>query len=340
MNAPTTTVPAVEQRLAELQGADSALLTQSAVAAVSAAVLGLTNPGGHVIASQYAYGPIGDFLREDLPRLGREVTLVDCADLDQVSASIRPTTQVVFAEALSEPLMLPCPVNDLAPLAQSNDLLLVVDNTALSPAMLRPLDLGAAVVVEDCGPYLDGFGDPGAGLVAGPRRLMHLIKAQAARSGSGLDPWADRLLERSLGTLGLRMTAHQEHADLVADALRAHPAVTRVHRPTFDEHPWALESHVGFGGLLAFETELPAESVAELLSAVTGEAGPPEPLATSVRLPAASTHAGLSERQREAMGVSRRLVRIAVGIEDPRPMVRRLTRALDRATAAATAAAR
>ncbi|WP_052439406.1 PLP-dependent transferase [Streptacidiphilus jiangxiensis] len=324
-------VSPVEQRLAQLHGADTALLAPSAVAAVSAALLALSNPGGHVIASRYAHGPVGDFLRDGLPRMGREVTFVDCADLDEVAAAIRPTTQVVFAESLSRPLMLPCPVNDLAPLAQTNDLLLVVDNTALSPALLRPLDLGAAVVVEDCGPYLDGHGDLNTGLVAGPRRLMHQIKAQAAPGGAGIDPWSGRLLDRSLDTLGLRMTTIQANADRVAVALRDCPAVTAVHRPSFDEHPWALETHDGFGGLLAFETELPAAEVAALVQAVNGDATTREAMSTLALVPAATTHAALSERQREAMGAHRGLISIAVGIEDPGPLIRRLTRALDRA---------
>ncbi|RPF35126.1 PLP-dependent transferase [Streptomyces sp. TLI_185] len=320
----------VEDAFAALHGADGALLVPGVVTATTATLLALTNPGGHIIASDQTADPLRGVLTQELAGLGRTVTFVDCTDADAVVAAVEPATQVVHTPSLSDPLMKPAPLNEIAIHAQMNDLLLVVDNTALSPAELRPLDAGAVVVIEDTTPYLDGWSEVGAALVTGLDRCLPRIAEQCARLGGEVDAWAAHLLERSLSTLQLRLTAQRDAAERVAGALRAHPAVRKVHRPSFDESPWALETHRGFGGLLSFEV---AEEIRDL-SGVLAACGPKAdgtPLASTARLPAHTTHAHLSERVRREAGVSRRLVRLAVGLDDTDALIRRLRRALDTA---------
>ncbi|MFF2778633.1 PLP-dependent transferase [Streptomyces sp. NPDC058052] len=319
-----------EEAFAALHGADTALLLPSAVAATTAVLLALTNPGGHVVASDQTPDPLRAVLLAELTGARRTVAFVDCTDVDEVVAAVRPETQVVHTPALSDPLMRLAPLNDLATYAQMNDLLLVVDNTALSPAQLRPLETGAAVVVEDASPCLDEWGDIGAALVAGADRHLAPVREQAARFGGQADPWAAHLLERSLSTVELRLEARARNAERVADALRRHPAVRTVHRPSFDEAPWALETHQGFGGLLSFETVPEAGDLRPVLDAcadaLTATGG-------TLSLPALTTHARLSERLRREAGVSRRLVRASVGTRDPGPLIHALRRALDAAVA-------
>ena len=173
----------VEDAFAALHGADSALLLPGLVAATTGTLLALTNPGGHVIASDQTSDPLRGVLTRELAGLGRTVTFVDCTDADAVAAAVRPETQVVYAQSLSDPLMRPAPLNEIAIHAQMNDLLLVVDNTALSPAELRPLDTGAVIVIEDTAPFLDGWGDVGAAFVTGLDRYLPRIAEQCSRFG-------------------------------------------------------------------------------------------------------------------------------------------------------------
>jgi cystathionine beta-lyase/cystathionine gamma-synthase len=319
-----------EDALAALESGEAAMLVPSVVSATAAVLVAFTNPGGHVIASRETHGSLRDLLLTQLPGLGRTVSLVDCADPDAVGAAVEPATQVVYAPSLTDPLMRPCPLNDLATYAQMNDLLLVVDNTGLSPAQARPLEAGAVVVIEDAQPYLDGFGDLRAAAVTGGRRLLHRVRAHAARNTAEVDPWTARLLTRSLAALELRMAAHDRNATLVAAALRGHPAVHAVHRPSLEEFPWAHETHQGFGGLLSFEVA-PEADLDRVLAACSPASGPAVGPGTTASLPATGSHAHLSERARRAAGITRRLVRLAVGTEDVSPLIRNLRRALDAA---------
>ncbi|PBC84054.1 MULTISPECIES: PLP-dependent transferase [unclassified Streptomyces] len=318
----------VEDAFAALHGADRALLVPGAVAATTGTLLALTNPGGHLIASDQICDPLRGVLTRELSGLGRTVTFVDCTDVDAVIAAVRPETQVVYTQSLSDPLMRPAPLNEIAIHAQMNDLLLVVDNTALSPAELRPLETGAVVVIEDTAPYLDGWGDVGAALVTGLDRYLPRIAEQCARLGGEVHGWAAHLLERSLATLQLRLSAQRDGAERVAAALRAHPAVRAVHRPSFDEAPWALETHEGFGGLLSFEVVPEIRDLSGILAAGNGDG---TPLAGSARLPAHTSHAHLSERVRREAGITRQLVRLEVGITGSDALTTRLRRALDAA---------
>jgi cystathionine beta-lyase/cystathionine gamma-synthase/uncharacterized OsmC-like protein len=323
------TVRSVEHALATLHGGEVAMLAPNPVAATAAVLLTLTNRGGHVIASDQTYGPLRDFLLEDFVGRGRRVSLVDCTDPGAVVSSVEPATQVVYTQSLTDPLMRLCPLNELATYSQMNDLILVVDNTNLSPAQLRPLETGAVIVIEDCGPYLDGYGDIRAAAVAGGSRYLHRIREQARRSGAEVDPWVAHRLVRSLTTLELRMAEHDRNAEKVASALREHPAVRKVYRPSFDESPWALETHPGFGGLLSFEVQAEIQDLSGILAAFRPGGIIPGRLATTAQVPALTTHARMSERLRRQAGVSRQLVRLAVGIENVDRLLRDLQRALD-----------
>ncbi|MFH8338386.1 PLP-dependent transferase [Streptomyces sp. AM6-12] len=323
----------VEDAFAALHGADSALLVPGVVAATTATLLALTNPGGHLIASDQTCDPLRGVLTRELAGLGRTVTFVDPTDADAVLTAVRPETQVVYTQSLSDPLMRPAPLNEIAIHAQMNDLLLVVDNTALSPAELRPLETGAVIVIEDTVPFLDGWGDVGAALVTGLDRYLPRIAEQCARLGGAVPDWSAHLLERSLATLPLRLTAQRDGAERVAGMLRAHRAVRAVHRPSFDAAPWALETHRGFGGLLSFEVAPDIHDLTGILAACTGDHSP---LGSTARLPARTSHAHLSERVRREQGITRRLVRLSVGVTDADALSGRLRRALDTALAQRT----
>lgn len=321
----------VEATLARLEGAEEAVLLPSGVSAAATALTALTNPGGHVIASAHLGGPLRDWLEGDFPRSGRTVDFVDCTDPEEVAAAVRPQTQLVHAESLTDPTMRLCPVNELSALAHTEDLILLVDNTGLSPGAHRPLDAGASVVVEDCGPLLDGHGGLCAGVVAGPGRLLAPVRAQARMTGAVADPACRALLARGLLTLPLRLAAQQQHADRVAQRLRDLPAVTAVHRPDHAAAPWARETHEGFGALLSFTPAAGPQAARRLVAALhslglADEAG--TGLRTGARLPALTTHGHWSERRRAAAGISRAMIRLDIGVEDPDPLLAAVQRIL------------
>ena len=165
------------------------------------------------------------------------------------------------------------------------------------------------------------------GLVTGLDRYLPRIAEQCARLGGEVHGWAAHLLERSLSTLQLRLSAQRDGAERVAGTLRAHPAVRAVHRPSFDAAPWALETHQGFGGLLSFEVVPEIRDLSGILAACRDDT----PLGTTARLPAHTSHAHLSERVRRETGITRQLVRLAVGVTDGDALAGRLRRALDTA---------
>jgi cystathionine beta-lyase/cystathionine gamma-synthase len=307
-----------EQLVSALHGAQASVLLCGGTSAAVHALCALTNPGGHVIVSAGLYAPLGSFLEDSFARLGRDVTYLDCAEVATVAASVRPETQLIFAESLADTLMRLTPVNDLAELAHGSDLLVLVDNTGLSPAMARPLDMGATVVVENCIPYLSGHAAVDASVACGPRRLVRRIAAQARQTGAVPDAWSNCLLSQALRTLELRMAAHHRNADAIARFLRGHPGVTAVHRPGFDAAPWAIETHSGFGGLLSFVPRrgLPREAAGGLVS-----------------FPALAAHAGAGARHNERMGIPGELVRVTAGLQDAARQIAVLRGLLDAATA-------
>jgi cystathionine beta-lyase/cystathionine gamma-synthase len=278
-------------------------------------------PGRHVIVSAGLYATLGSFLEDTFAGLGREVTYLDCADVAAVADSVRPETQLIFAESLADPLMRPAPVNDLAELAHGSDLLVLVDNTGLSPAMARPLDMGATMVVENCATYLSGHAALDTSVACGPRRLVRRVAAQARPTGAVPDAWSGRLLSEALRTLELRMAAHHRNADAIAAFLRGHPGVAEVHRPDFGTAPWAIETHSGFGGLLSF---VPRRELARREVAADGEL---------ISFPGLDAHAATGARRLERVGIPRELVRVAAGLADAPGQIATLRALLD-ATAA------
>ena len=308
-----------ERLVSALHGAEATVLLGGGSAAAVHALCALTNPGGHVIVSAGLYAPLGSFLADSFARLGRDVTYLDCADVAAVAAGVRPETQLIFAESVADPLMRLTPVNDLAELAHASDLPVLVDNTGLSPAMARPLDMGATVVVENCVPYLSGGAVVDASVACGPRRLLRRIAAQAQPAGAAPGAWSSALLSQALRTLELRMAAHQRSADAIAQFLRGHPAVAAVYRPGFDAAPWAIETHRGFGGLLSFlpRRGLPRQALSR------------ETLGDLVSFPALDYPGAAGARHRERMGVPPELVRVTAGLESPARQIAALRGLLD-----------
>jgi methionine-gamma-lyase len=249
----------LELKIADLEGTETSVAMSSGMAAISSVLLTLLADSGHLVASDQLYDLTSDFLRDDLPALGGSVSFVDLSDAAAIRAAITPRTRAIYVEPFSNPLLRVSDIRGLAQVAHENDLLLVVDNTFLSPALLRPAALGADIVVHSATKYLSGNGQVQGGVVSGPRRIIDPIRSRALRLGAAMSPFAAWLLLAGIHTLPLRMERHSENASRLADLLAAHPAVAEVHYPGLGSDPGHARaaSLLGagqqrFGGMITF----------------------------------------------------------------------------------------
>ncbi len=267
------TVRCLEVKLADLEGAQAAVATATGMAAVSATLLHLLAGGGHLVASADVYAVTRAFLRDDLPRHGVAVTLVDVSDLAPVEEAITPATRAIYCEAFSNPALRVADLGALASLARRRNVKLVVDNTFLSPALCRPLEHGADVVIHSATKYLSGHGQILGGIVCGSRDIVAPIARTVSRLGGAMSAFAAWTLLAGVKTLPLRMREHSANAARLAALLADDPAVAAVHYPGLPTHPGheVAKRLVGkeerFGGMLAFALRDPA-SVGPFLNAL------------------------------------------------------------------------
>jgi len=315
---------AVQDKISALEQAESTVVFASGMAAISTTLLALTNHGGHIVTSFDIYGGSYNLLRDDMYQLGRSVSFVDGTDFDQVRAAIRDNTQVIYLETLTNPLLKVPDLPAIVKLAHEHQILVVVDNTFVSPAFLKAHALGVDVVVHSCTKYMNGHSDLTAGSASGSRKYVDRIWGQMMRLGGSLDPMGCFLLERGLKTLPLRMTAHSANSAAIAQYLSRHPKIRRVYHPTLDAPEtrnvgWLREATGNrFGGMVSFEVEggdAQAQRLLDLLTVplVATSLGGVESL---VSAPFNTSHSSLTESQRRAAGINPGLVRLSVGIED------------------------
>lgn len=250
------TVRSLELKLAALEGAAAAVATASGMAAISATLLALAG-SGHVVASSDLYELTLQFLSRDLAELGGRTTFVDATDAAGVAAAIEPETRLVYVEPFSNPWLRVADVAAIASTTRARGVPLVVDNTFLSPALLRPLSLGADLVIHSATKYLAGSGQVQGGLVAGRADLVARVREKTIALGGQMPPVAAWLLLTGIKTLPLRMERHGANALALARMLADHPAVAAVHYPGLPGDPGhlvacrTLGGERGFGGMLS-----------------------------------------------------------------------------------------
>ncbi len=253
------TVRCLELKLADLEGAEAAVAAASGMAAISATLLHLVAGGGHVVASADVYEQTGGFLRRELPAFGATASLVDFTDLGAVEAAINPATRALYVEPFSNPALRVADLPALGALARRHGVPLVVDNTFLSPALLRPLEHGAEIVIHSATKYLAGHGQVQGGVVCGRRETIGPITERLLRFGGAMSPFAAWVLLAGVKTLPLRMARHGANALRVARLLARHPAVATVNYPGLAGDPGHAVARrlVGagedrFGGMVSF----------------------------------------------------------------------------------------
>ena len=327
---------ALEQCIASLEGGAHGLAFASGMAA-EAAVMQLLKPGDHTVAVDDLYGGTYRLFRRVLEPMGLSFSFVDGSDLAAVEKSLTERTRMVWLESPTNPLLKLVDIEAVSKLAHARQVLVVVDNTFMSPYFQRPLSLGADIVVHSATKYLGGHSDVIGGTLVVNRedlfeRLAFLQNAVGGVPGP-MDAW---LVLRGLKTLAIRMREHESNARLVAEFLRGHRQVARVFYPGLADHPQrdlARRQMSGFGGMISFEVKgglEPARRVVERthLFTLAESLGGVESL---IELPAAMTHASIPAETRRAHGVADGLVRVSVGIEDAADLISDLDQALGEA---------
>lgn len=323
-----------EATIAALEGGESALLAASGMGAIFTAMLCNLRAGDHVVAQRNLYAGTNTLIEELLPRWGIEHTFVEQTDAADFAEVLRPNTKLIYVETPTNPLMRITDLRAVARLGRERRITTMVDNTFATPINQRPLELGIDVCVHSATKYLGGHSDITAGVVVGSREFVERAWKFGLVAGAVLSPFDGWLLLRGLRTLGLRVERHNANALAVARFLEAHPQVERVHYPGLESHPQhalARTQMSGFTGVLSVEVAGDMRAAERFVASLklgmnAASLGGYE---TLVVHPAAMWSQQLSSEQRAAMGVSDRLVRISVGLEDEADLIKDFAQALE-----------
>ncbi|MGE0486126.1 MAG: O-succinylhomoserine sulfhydrylase [Gammaproteobacteria bacterium] len=327
------TVRGFEERLAALEGGERAIATASGMSAILSLVMATLAAGDHIVASRSIFGTSVSLFANVLPRFGVQATLVDLTDLEAWRAAITPATRMLFLETPSNPLTEVADLAALSALAREHGAWLVVDNCFCTPALQRPLALGADLVIHSATKFLDGQGRCLGGAIVGPAEIVDKKVFPFLRTaGPSMSPFNAWVFLKGLETLPIRMERHCHNALVVARWLEQQPQVRRVYYPGLASHPQhalAARQQSGFGGIVSFELadRAAAWHVVDHLRffSITANLGDAKSIVTH---PATTTHGRLSQAERDAMGVSEGLLRLSIGLEDAGDLVADLARAM------------
>ena len=315
------TVRTFEQRIAALEGGEAAVGTSSGMAAILSTAMALLKAGDHVVCSRDVFGTTTNLFGKYLAKFGVEVSFVPLLDLEAWDRAVRPETAMLFMETPSNPLCEVADLEALSTLARARGCLLVVDNCFCTPALQRPLALGADIVVHSATKYLDGQGRCVGGAVVGNAEHMAEVETFLRTCGPTMSAFNAWVFLKGLETLRLRMDAHSQSALELARWLTEQAPVERVYYA-------GLESHVGhalakkqqraFGGVLSFEVKGGQQQAWQVIDgtrimSLTANLGDAK---TTIVHPATTTHGRLSDEQREQAGIGHNLIRVSVGLED------------------------
>lgn len=338
------TVMMMERRLAALEGAGACIATSSGMSAILLTGMAVLKAGDHVICSQSVFGSTLMLFGREFAKFGVETTFVSQTDVGEWQRAVKPNTRLLFAESPTNPLTEVCDIRALAEIARGAGALLAVDNCFCSPALQRPVALGADLVIHSGTKYLDGQGRVIAGAVCGPEALINDKFVPVMRSaGMSLSPFNAWVVLKGLETLSIRMAAQSERALGLAHWLEQQPQVERVFYPGLASHPQhalAMAQQSGSGGAVvsfivrgqqAGGPDLARKNAFHVIDqtrvmSITANLGDTK---TTITHPASTSHGRLTEAQRQSAGITQGMVRVAVGLDDLRDLQADLARGLD-----------
>lgn len=323
---------ACEELIKDIEGGVRGFAFSSGMAAISTIVM-MFKQGDHFIVGDDVYGGTYRILTNVFDRFGIEVTYVDTSYVEQIEEAIQPNTKAIFLETPSNPLLKVTDIAEVAQLSKKNDLLLIVDNTFMTPYWQNPLQLGADIVMHSATKYIGGHSDVVAGLVvvkdAELGEQLHYVQNAA---GGVLGPQDSWLIMKGIKTLGIRMQEHEENTRQIVQFLQERDDIVSIYYPGIEEHSGhqvQKQQARGFGGMLAFDVGS-GERAAQVLSKVkyftlAESLGAVESL---ISVPARMTHASIPAERRAELGITEGLIRISVGIEDIEDLLEDLEQAL------------
>ena len=321
------TVTSFERRLAALEGTQAAIGASTGMAAILMMCMGLLKSGDHVLCSRSMFGSTINLIGREFAKFGVESSFVSQTDVNEWRAALRPTTKLLFAETPTNPLTEVCDIAALAGLAHGAGALLAVDNCFCSPALQRPVEFGADLVIHSGTKYLDGQGRVMAGAICGPAKLIVDVFGPLVRTaGMTLAPFNAWVVLKGMETLGIRMQAQSANALAVARWLETQPGVARVYYPGLASHPQhelAMRQQSGLGGaVLSFDVRGANADAARAnafhvinSTRVVSIATNLGDTKTIITHPATTSHGRLTEAQRQAAGIGQGLIRLAVGLD-------------------------
>lgn len=335
------TVRAFERRLAALEEGERCVATASGMGAILTMCLAYLQAGDHLLAAKQLFGSSVALFDTYFKAFGVEVSYVDCFDNDAWQNAMQPNTKVLYCESPSNPLAQIADLRFLSRLAHDHDALLIVDNCFATPAIQKPLMLGADVVLHSASKYIDGQGRVLGGALVGNDDLMEKAFGVVRTGGISLSPFNAWVLLKGLETLSLRMKAHCENANQIAKFLHNHPKVSKVHFSGLPDHPshdiakrqhTALKNVQGgaFGAIIGFEVADQAAAWHVIDStnmiSITNNLGDAK---STITHPATTTHFRMTPEARIEAGVNEGLIRFSVGLEDVDDIIADLKRGLD-----------
>jgi methionine-gamma-lyase len=330
------TVEALENAIAGLEGGYKALGCGSGMAAIHTVFASLTSAGDHILCSAAVYGPTTTLLNTVMNKFGVESTFVDTSNIEAVKKAVRPNTKVLYIETPGNPTLAITDIHAMAEIAHNNNAVLVVDNTFMSPALQKPFEFGADVVLHSLTKFLNGHADVVGGIViVKDDQAYKSFRKVLNQIGGVIDPFNSFLVHRGIKTLALRMKKHCENAVIVAEYLEKHSQIKSVSYPGLKSHPQfeiGQKQHKGPGGMITFELEGGFEAGQVLMNSVklcqlAVSLGGVESL---IQHPASMTHYSMGKEARLAGGITEGLVRLSVGIENVNDIIADLEKGLEK----------
>lgn len=324
------------QKIAALEHAEQALVFGSGMAAISTMLLAFLKSGDHIVVQNTLYGGTVNFIKEEFPKLGIEYSFTKGYSVSDFEAALQPNTKLIHFETPSNPLLTITDLSGIAHLAKARGIITTIDNTFASPVNQNPIDFGIDLVMHSATKYLGGHSDILAGAVAGTQQHIEAISLVATNYGGALSDFTVWMLERSIKTLGIRVRAQNRNAKKLAKYLSTHPAIESVYYPGLKCHPeyaLAKAQMKGFGGMLSFKLQSHIEAsqftnALKLIKPAMSLAG----VESTITSPSKTSHALLSQKERDTLGITSQLLRLSVGIETKQDLINDIEQALASAT--------
>lgn len=322
---------AVVEKLAALENGEDGLVFSSGMAAIMTSLFAMVKSGDHILFQHDLYGGTHHAALHELERYGMEYTMSDVSDLKSFEKAIRKNTKVIYVETPSNPLLKITDLVGVAKIARKHGIITIIDNTFASPVNQNPIDYGIDIVTHSGTKYIGGHSDICCGAMVSSKKLTEQIKQSALHFGGSLDAQTCYLVERSLKTIVLRVRQQNENALAIAKFLEAEPKVGKVFYPGLKNHPgYAIAKKQmpgGFGGMLSFEIKSdPARFIKKLtyIKRAISLGG----VESTITQPVKTSHAKLTAAERNAVGISDKLLRLSVGIEESEDLINDIKQAL------------